>query len=277
MSAVYVALDVLQEAASRRWLLALAVVIALLLITLAFTLELQVVDGALAAVRFFGRQERMEIQAVDVALRPLFRGAAAVIFYCGLIFGVLACADFGPNLLAPGRIEHLLSLPVRRASLLIGTYAGVVGIGVVAALYAAGGVVLVLGVKTGVYAPQLLYAGLLGSLTFAAIYGAMLAASVFARSAAVSGSVGLALYVAGIVASYRYEIAPSFSSETSRILFELLSICLPPVSTVGELAMEIAGSGPINPAELARRMAGMVVFGLGMVALGTWRFEQADY
>ena len=94
----------------------------------ALGLRLEVVDGALAASRLFGGAVGGGIQAVDVALRPLFTGVAYVVFYAGLAFGVLACADFAPTLLAPGRIEHLLSLPVRRAELVVGTFLGVLAL-----------------------------------------------------------------------------------------------------------------------------------------------------
>lgn len=278
MTAWYVALDVLREAASRRWLLALFALIAALLITVGLSLEMRVVDGALAAVKLFGQEEReVTVQAVDVALRPLFRGVSFFIFFGGLFFGALVTADFAPSLLAPGRIEHLLSLPVRRASLLLGTYVGVLIIAAVAFLFAAGGFVLVLGVKTGAYVADLVYAGLLGALTFAALYGAMLTCAVFVRSAAASAFAGLLLFAAGIVASFRYEISPSFSSDFARQVFEWVTMFLPPVATVGQLAMDIAASTPVDSGALARTMGGMVLFGVAMVALGVWRFGRMDF
>src|SRR5262249_41105822 len=134
-----VALDLLREAASRRWFLALGGAITLLLAVLGLALQIEVVDGALAATRLFGEVMRTDIQSVDVALRPVFRAAAYVVCYGGLAFGVLACADFAPSLLAPGRIEHLLSLPVRRWELCAGTFLGVMALAVGGAVYGAGG------------------------------------------------------------------------------------------------------------------------------------------
>lgn len=278
MTTLYVAFDVLREAASRRWLLALFALIGALLVAVGLSLEMRVVDGALAAVKLFGEdQPAVEVQSVEVALRPLFRGVAFFIFYGGLFFGALVTADFAPSLLAPGRIEHLLSLPVRRWSLLLGTYVGVLVIALTAFLFAAGGFTLVLGVKTGAFVFELVYAGLLGALTFAALYGAMLTAAVFVRSAAASAFVGLMTFAAGIVASFRYEISPSFSSDVARVIFEWISMVMPPIATVGNLAMEIASSAPVDTLGLASRMTGMVIFGAALVALGVWRFERMDF
>src|SRR5690606_29960360 len=130
-----------------------------------------VVDGALAATRLFGNNLDNDIRAADVALRPVFEAAAYLIFYGGLCFGILACSDFVPSLLAPGRIEHLLSLPVRRSALIIGTYLGVFMVMAGLAAYGALGFTVVLGLKTGVWTPRLLIAGLLAVITFAAIFG----------------------------------------------------------------------------------------------------------
>jgi Cu-processing system permease protein len=51
---------------------------------------------------------------------------------------------------SPGRIEHLLALPVRRAELVLGTFLGVIALVLLGAVYASAGLVLVLGSKTGV-------------------------------------------------------------------------------------------------------------------------------
>ena len=98
--------------ATRRWFLALGLAITVILFIMGAALRLDVVDGALAATRLFGRELHTNIRSVDVALRPVFQAASYIVFYGGLLFGILSCADFAPSLLSPGRIEHLLSLPV---------------------------------------------------------------------------------------------------------------------------------------------------------------------
>ena len=103
------------------------------------SLRMEVVDGALAATRLFGKLVHHDIQSADVALRPVFKVASYLLYYGGLAFGILACADFGPSLFSPGRIEHLPALPVRRWQLLVGTYLGVLALSLLGALYGAGG------------------------------------------------------------------------------------------------------------------------------------------
>lgn len=272
-----VALDLLREAASRRWFLALGTAITLGLVLLGLALRMEVVDGALAATRLFGKVLQHDIQAADVALRPVFQAAAYLIFYGGLGFGILACADFGPSLLSPGRIEHLLSLPVRRWELLTGTFLGVLTLATFGALYGAGGLTLILSVKTGTFTVRPILAALLASVTFSGIYGAMLTGALFVRSAALSAAIGGLLLAAGIVAGYRDEISPLFEPGLARSSFDGITLLLPRVSRLADVSAALAASAPVDVPGLLRLLLGNAVFGLGALAVGIWRFEQRDF
>lgn len=272
-----VAMDLLREAASRKWFLALAVGITAVLGVLAFALRLDVVDGALAATRFFGKTLRTDIRSADMALRPFFQGTAYMIFYGGLIFGIVACADFGPSLLAPGRIEHLLALPLRRWELLAGTFLGVLVLSVLGALYGAGGLALILGFKTGVYTIRPVIAALLASVTFSAIYGAMLAVAVLVRSSAISAAMGVFLFIAGIIAGRRDQLDPFFESGVARQIFRGITLFLPRVSTLADAASDFAGSLPLDGPAVASQIAGLSIFGCAALALGIHLFEQKDF
>lgn len=272
-----IALDLFREAASRRWFLALGLGITILLCVVGLTLRMDVVDGALAATRLFGKVLHTDIRSVDVALRPVFRATAYTIFYGGLAFGILACADFAPSLLAPGRIEHLLSLPVQRWQLLGGTFLGVLGLSTIFALYGAGGLALILGVKTGVFTARPILAALIASVTFAALYGAMLVAALFVRSAALSAAIGGALFIAGIIAGYRDRIDTFFASGVARACFRAVTLLLPRVSTLADASADLAASAPVDRAALGSELLGLLVFGLAALSFGIWRFEQKDF
>ena len=272
-----VALDLLREAASRRWFLALGSALTVLLVGVAFALRLDVVDGVIAATRLFGTALDTDIRPTDVAMAALYRGVAYVVFYCGLAFGIIACADFAPSLLAPGRIEHLLSLPVRRWQLLLGTFIGVVVLAFGGSLYGAGGLAVVLGIKTGVWTAGPILAALIASASFVCLYGAMLTAAVFVRSAALSAALGFVLLVAGIVAGSRRTLALLFEEGWGRSLFETLTIPLPRLSLLAHLGADLASSRPVDSGVLGRHLVALLLFALACVAVGVWRFEGKDY
>lgn len=272
-----VALDLLREAATRKWFLGLAIAITLVLALFGFSLNLEVVDGALAASRLFGQVLDNDITSVDVALRPLLQVSAFLIFYVGLVFGIVATADFAPSLLSPGRIEHLLAQPVRRSELLLGTFLGVLVLALLASLYGAGGLTLLLGVKAGLWTWGPIYAALIASVSFAAIYAAMLTAALFARSAAVSAGVGFALFVGGIFAGERTDIATMMDEGVGRSVFWGVTLVLPRLSSLAMASAHLASSTPLQVQSLAGLLAGVFVFGLGVLSLGIYRFEQKDF
>jgi Cu-processing system permease protein len=277
MKTFAVALDILHEAAARRWFLALWGGITLVLVGLVFALRMDVVDGALAATRFFGEPVGGAIRPVDVALRPVFMAAAYLVFYGGLIFGILACSDFAPALLTPGRIEHLLALPVRRWEIIAGTFVGVMALALSGAVYGAGGLALILGAKTGVWTAAPVAAALLAVAAFAAVYAAMLAAAVVTRSPSISAEAGGLLTAAGIAAGYREELAGLFQPGWSRAAFEAVTSVLPRISGLGRAAVAVAGEQPLDGAPAAALLAGALVFALGMLALAAGLFAEKDY
>jgi Cu-processing system permease protein len=273
-----VARDLLREARARRWILALLAGATGVLVLAAFGLELEVVDGALAASRFFGgRTSAGAIGAADVALRPLFEATSYTVFYGGLFFGVVACADFAPTLLAPGRIEHLLALPVRRAELVVGTFLGVEALVLGGALYGGLGLSLIVVAKTGVFGWAPLVAALLAAAGFAAVYAVMIAAAMAVRSAALSAAAGTALVVVGIVAGFRASLAPMFERGASRALFLLLTAPVPHPSELARHAARVANAAPVDARQVLVQLGGTALFAAAALVLGVAVFERKDF
>jgi ABC-type transport system involved in multi-copper enzyme maturation permease subunit len=274
---LHVAADLLREATARKWFVGLGLAITLLLLGLVAGLRLDVVDGALAATRLFGSSLFTSIQPVDVALRPVFIAASYVICYGGVAFGLLACADFAPALLSPGRIEHLLSLPVRRWELLLGTFLGVCLLGLIGALYGAGGLLVILGAKTGVWTWQPLLAALMAVVGFGTVYAGMLLSAVFVRSGALSAAVGALLLVSGILAGHRRAVLAAMGQGAGRWVFAGWSRLMPPLSTLADTAADVAAGQPVALARVGTVLAGCALFAAGALALAVWRFEQRDF
>lgn len=277
MIVLAIARDLLAEARSRRWVLAFLAAATLLLASIALGLRFEVVDGALAATRLFGGDLRSDVRSVDVALRPLFVAASYLVFYGGLVFGVVATADFAPTLLAPGRVERLLALPLRRWHVLAGTFLGVEALVLAGALYGGAGVTLLLWLKTGVANAGPLAAAAAAAVAFAPVYAAMLTTALVVRSAALSGGAGLVLLVAGIVAGNRTALAELFRPGASRSLFLGITTVLPRLSSLGNVAEAVSEGRPVATGPLAALVAGTVAFTLAALALGVDRFERKDF
>src|SRR6476620_4965675 len=105
LKASQVAMDLLREAAWRKWFLGLFITITAVLVLLGFTLQLDVVDGAIAGSSIFGEVLFADIRTASSALDPLFMGVTIAAAMGGALFLSVACSDFAPSLLSPGRIE----------------------------------------------------------------------------------------------------------------------------------------------------------------------------
>ena len=277
MNVLAIAFDVLREARHRRWVVALAIAITLALLALSLTLRMDVVDGALASTRLFGRIVVGNHQSPEVVLHPVFRVAAYLIFYGGLLFGLVGCSDFAPSLLSPGRIEPMLALPIRRWELLAGTFLGVLCISIASALYGAGGLTVVLGVKTGIWSLRPIAAAALAAFAFAPVYAVMLLTALFVRSAALSAAFGGALFIGGVVSSHRAVLAPLFQNGWGRSSFEAVTFLLPRFSSFAEASADFASSAAGDPVALGRLLIGFSLFTTGVLAVAAWRFEQRDF
>jgi ABC-type transport system involved in multi-copper enzyme maturation permease subunit len=272
-----VALYVLREAFSRKFIQAFLLGITCALVLMGLGLRLEVVDGALAATRLFGGPMGTEVRPVDVALRPVFVGVAYLLFYGGILFGIVACADFAPSLLSPGRIEHLLALPLERWHLLAGTFLGVMGLSVGGALYGAGGLTVMLGLKTGVWMPSPLQAGLLACACFAPVYAVMLTTATFVRSASLCATLGLLALSGGIVAGKREAMAQMITEGWLRELFLGVTQLQPRLSTLASYAADLAGAEPLALRALGLLLGGVFLYALGVMAVGFWWFDGRDY
>ncbi len=275
MIALVVARELLREALARKWILGLLALVTVVLSLAAAALRLEVVDGALAASRLFGSDLETDIVAADVALRPVFKVTAFIVFYGGLVFGVGACADFAPALLTPGRVELLLAQPVPRWQLLAGTFLGVIAMAAGTAIYGSLGLSLVLGFKTGVFAAGPAIAGLLASFAFAAVYAVMLAVAVWLPSTPVGTLTGWLVVALGVLASHREALAEALSAPL--LAFALvLTAPLPRFDDLREVAVGLA-AGEALTADAPRLLAGTAVFAAAALTLAIAKLERRDF
>src|SRR5712691_6760649 len=87
-----------------------------------FLMKIDVVEGALATISLFGKESR----ATDVTnfVRVVHGALLAFLYGFGLFLSVFASAGLIPTIFEPGRIELLLSKPVRRYHILLVRYLG---------------------------------------------------------------------------------------------------------------------------------------------------------
>jgi Cu-processing system permease protein len=272
-----VALDLLAEARRRNWVLGLFFGVTLLLLNFGLFLRLEVVDGMLEGSKLFGATLLDFTVSAERMFSLLYYALGLISFYSGCFLLGISCMDFAPELLAPGRIEHLLSLPVARWQLLLGTYLGVCLLALGSFMYGAGGLTLMVGVKTGLWNIHLFQCALVIWVAFCTLYSVALLSNFVVRGASLSGGVFVTVFVFGVVASYQQSLAMMFESGLGRRLFVLTVAPFPRFGQLANAAANLAAGRVLVPGQLERHCLACAVFTLAALALALWRFEEKDF
>jgi Cu-processing system permease protein len=278
MNTFAVARDVLREAFVSRAMLVLFVIIGLVLLGLALAIDFDVVDGALASFRLFGQASSGGTPLdVETVLRPIFQLLAGGTFYVGLLFGIIATADIAPRLLQPGRVEFMLSLPIRRVELVVGTYLGVAALCAIGTGVAVGGVSLVLFFKAKMVVAAPLWGALMAVVGFLAVYAVMLPVGALTRSPALSAAAGFFLYIAGLLVSQRLFLLSWTSNKVVRQVLEVLTTPLPNLKALADLGAGVAGGGAIAWEVALPQVGGVLAFAAFGVFVAAAIVQTRDY
>src|SRR5216110_3358003 len=155
--------DVMREAAARWTLLAYFFLSSLFILIFASAVNLDIVNGALAGAKLFGKQVTMPENQISIEKLVLGfeSGFSAVLYFLCTFLAIFATAHLVPRMQEKGTIDLYLARPVARVKLLLSRY--------VAGLVLAGSNIVYLIVsmwliviwKTHVVHPRFLLAGLI--------------------------------------------------------------------------------------------------------------------
>jgi ABC-2 type transport system permease protein len=219
---------------------AMLAVATLALLLLSFAMNMDVVEGSLAALRIFGFettptnayldeatgeyvQQAVSLDTFIIGINTFVFGAA---YFLGTLLGLFATMPLINGFLEPGRVDLLLSKPVSRARLLLGHLSGVWCTVLLLVTYLVGGVWLTLSLKTGVWLPHFLVAIPITVLMFAVMYAVILTISIASRSPGLGLVVAYGLIFISIILASHEQLVPVLSS-TSAAVFMTLYHLLP--------------------------------------------------
>lgn len=210
----------LRELRARKVIIGLAIVATLIWVTMALALQLDVVDGTLAAASIFGETETVEPQPIldretgeplldedgnvrmtdprpgpfgDTVLESWVFGAQAFVagaaYWVGIVLALFATGGLVAVLADRGQSDLMLSKPLSRSAVLFGRLSAIWAVTFTLVAYLLGAVWLVMSIKSGIWNPRFLLAIPVVFGMFAVVYGVVTLVSVW------SGSGPLALIV----------------------------------------------------------------------------------
>lgn len=267
--------DTFRESLARKIFWGFLACSTLMILFFLLALNIDVVDGALAAVSIFGKETHGGAMVdVDLVVRRILGGIAAFLFTAGLFLAIFASAGLIPTVFEPGRIELLLSKPVSRARIILGRYAGTLAVIACNMLYLVFGVWIILGFKTGVWNPHFLLAAALAVFAFAVLLTVVLTVAVASGSGVLATMVTYFFLIMSPILAQHERVAPLFRQQWSRDLFRGLYYLFPKIFDLGNMArLSMEGKG----FESWMPLWSSAVFGIAMLSAGLWTFNRKDY
>jgi ABC-2 type transport system permease protein len=275
--------EVFREASARWTLLAYFALSSLFILTFALAVNLDIVDGALAGARLFGKTVDLGGEKVDMDRLVLGfeTGFSGFLYMLGTFLALFATAHLVPRLQEKGTIDLYLSRPVGRTKLLLSRYCGGLLLAAANLLYLFGAIWLIVVWKTGVAHPRFFLGGVVILFGIAAMLAFAFLIGVVTSSTAVSLMVTYAIFFFAALLSAREKIAAAVSSEWSAGLIRALYWIFPKTAELGRATVALVSGGEtfqrLGQIDKLAVFGSTGVFGLLALGLAAWRFSRKDF
>lgn len=266
--------DTFREAFARKIFWALFGLSTVLIAFFIFLMRIDVVEGANATVSLFGHTSGRTTE-VRRLVDGAYGGIATFLYTWAMFLAVFASAGLIPSILEPGRIELLLSKPVRRSHILLGRYAGNILVVALNSIYLVLAVWIVFGIKTGIWAQQFLVAILTTVFIFAVLLSVVVLAGVLFESPAVATMITVGLMIMSPILAQTRIMMKLLSSEWSRDAWRIVYYTLPKVYDIGKITLDIV-AGHSAP-EAWMPIWSSALFGAAMLSAALFVFSKRNF
>jgi ABC-2 type transport system permease protein len=275
--------DVMREAAARWTLVAYFFLSTLFIIIFASAINLDIVDGALAGAKLFGKE--VEMGRDDLSIEKLVlgfeSGFAGFLYLLCTFMAIFATAHLVPRMQDKGTIDLYLSRPVSRVQLLLSRYiAGLILAGS-NVLYLMGSIWLIVSWKTHVLHPRFLMGGAIIMLVIAVMLAFAFLIGVVTSSTAVSIMVtyGVSIFSAMLVAHDK--IAAAVSKEWQAWLIDGLYWVFPKTAELMQAVVAFVGAD-VMPERMTQVLTPApflttAAFGVACLVLASWLFTRKEF
>ncbi len=275
--------DVMREAAARWTLLAYFFLSTVFLIIFASAINLDIVDGALAGAKLFGKEVEMDgnqlsIEKLVLGVEVGFSGFLYV--FCTFL-AIFATAHLVPRMQEKGTIDLYLARPVSRVRLLMSRYlAGLIlaGSNVVYLLLS---IWIIVGSKTGVWNARFLMAGSIMFLVIAVLLAFAFLVGVFTSSTAVSIMATCGIFFFGLMLAGHEQFAAAVSKQWQANVIETLYWVFPKTAELLTAVVAFVG-GEVVPEQIMNTLSPApflttAAFGVGCLILASWLFTRKEF
>jgi ABC-2 type transport system permease protein len=267
--------DTWRESFARYTLLGFVAMSTLFLLIVAFALNLDIVDGALAAITLFGHPLDVRTgTSIDQIVVGGLAAFAGLTYALGVFLAVFTTGSQVPNLVRRGTVDLYLARPLSRTHVLLGRFAGASTLVLANLTYLCGGLFLIVSLKTGVWNTRFLLAGAVIFAVFISFLGFMFLVGVISGSTPLSIMLPYAVYVISMPLAAHQRIEALVDSRLAAQVVNILYWALPKTAELGRAMVRLVlGRGAPGLVPLATTLAfGGVCLTIGAVVLNRRSF-----
>src|SRR6184192_4159803 len=269
--------DVMREAAARWTLVAYFFLSTIFILIFASAINLDIVDGALAGAKLFGKQVEVSgTMSIEKLVMGFESGFSGILYVLCTFLAIFATAHLVPRMQEKGTIDLYLSRPVSRIKLILSRYVAGLLLAGSNVLYLIGAIWLIVMWKTHVVHPRFLLGGAVIMFIIATLMAFAFLVGVITSSTAVSimSTYGLFFFAVMLVGHER--IAAAVSKEWQAWVINTLYWIVPKTAELGAAVVAFVSGGQA-PEKLAQQLTWSpflttAVFGIVCLVLASWLF-----
>jgi len=276
--------DVMREAAARWTLIAYFLLSTIFILIFASAINLDIVDGALAGAKLFGKEVTMPADhqiSIEKLVLGFESGFSPVLYFLCTFLAIFATAHLVPRMQEKGTIDLYLSRPVSRVKLLLSRYVAGLILAGTNIVYLIGSIWLIVMWKTHVVHPRFFLAGAVILLMIATLLAFAFVVGVITSSTAVSIMTSYGLFFFGVMLAAHDRLAAAVSKEWQASLINGLYWIIPKSAELGEAVVAYV-SGNQVPQPIAAALSPMpfvttAIFGFICLILASWLFQRKEF
>lgn len=274
--------DVMREAAARWTLIAYFFLSTIFIIIFASAINLDIVDGALAGAKLFGKEVDMRDSiSIEKLVLGFETGFSVFLYFLCTFLAIFATAHLVPRMQEKGTIDLYLSRPVSRVKLLLSRYVAGLILAGSNVIYLMGSIWLIVAWKTHVLNPKFLFAGSIIFLVIAVLLAFAFLIGVVTSSTAVSIMTTYGLFFFGLMLAAHDRIAAAVSKEWQATLIDSLYWVFPKTAELGQAVVAFVGGAELPERVLSVLTPGpfltTAAFGVGSLILASWLFTRKEF
>ena len=254
---------------------------------LSFALNLEVVEGSIAALRIFGfetnpinssfDQETQEVIRTAVSLDNFVLAINEFVFgaayFLGTLLGLFATMPLIGGFLEQGRIDLLVSKPISRPRLLTGHLIGVWLTVLALVTYLVGGVWLSLSLKTGVWDATALVSIPIIVVMFGVMYSVIMTVTVMTRTSGLALVIAYGLIFLSAILAAHDQIEPVLAPVAASIYIGFYHV-LPNFIEVVAIQAQLVSGEAVNS---WYPLISSLLFGVTTYGFGYFWFSKRDF